>query len=135
MTRSVAATCASMLVALAATAEAEGYEEHDYLLSCSGCHRADGSGSRLVPSLRDMRALARVPGARAYWVQVPGAAQAPLSDARLAALMNWLVERFSGAAPSPRYTAREVGRLRLTPLRDPIAKRQALLAGTKTEPP
>lgn len=119
---------AACVLGLAATAEAEGYEEHDYLLSCSGCHRADGTGSRLVPSLRDMRALVRVPGAREYWVQVPGAAQAPLSDARLAALLNWLVERFAGEAPSPRYTAREVARLRRTPLRDPIAKRRALLA-------
>ena len=119
---------AALVLASAATAHADGYEEHDYLLSCSGCHRADGSGSRLVPSLHEMRELAGLPGARQYWVQVPGAAQAPLSNERLAALLNWLVERFTGTAPSPRYTAGEVERLRRAPLRDPIAKRRALLS-------
>ena len=62
-----------------------------------------------------------------YWIQVPGAAQAPLSAARLAALMNWLVERFTGKPPTPTYTANEVAQLRSTPLRDPIGKRKTLL--------
>lgn len=56
-------------------------------------------------------------------VQVPGAAQAPLSDARLAALMNWLIERFAGEKPDPPYTAAEVKQLRRSPLRNPLAKR------------
>ena len=86
----------------------------------------DGSGSRAVPSLQIMLELRDKPGARAYWVQVPGAAQAPLSDARLAALMNWLVERFAGQPPKPAYTAKEVGELRSTPLRDPIGRRQQM---------
>ncbi len=111
---------------LARPASAESYEEHDYLLNCAGCHRMDGSGSRAVPSLRGMRELSEMPGARAYWVRVPGAAQAPLTDARLAALMNWLVERFAGQKPSPAYTAEEVNRLRSTPLRDPIARRNEM---------
>jgi hypothetical protein len=57
----------------------------------------------------------------------PGAARAPLSAARLAALMNWLVERFTGKPPTPTYTANEVAQLRSTPLRDPIGKRKTLL--------
>ena len=65
-------------------------------------------------------------GARDYWVQVPGAAQAPLSNARLAALMNWLVERFAGKPPDPAYTAKEVGELRSAPLRDPIRRRKEI---------
>lgn len=106
-----------------ATAGADSLEEHDYILNCSGCHRMDGSGSSVVPSLHAMRTLADAPGARAYWVRVPGAAQAPLTDARLAALMNWLVTRFTGAPPDPPYTAREVAKLRSQPLRDPLAHR------------
>ena len=105
------------------TARADSYEEHDYILNCSGCHRMDGSGSTVVPSLQEMAELNGKPGAREYWIQVPGAAQAPLSNMRLAALMNWLVERFTGKRPKPAYTAKEVGDLRSTPLRDPIAKR------------
>lgn len=105
------------------TARADSYEEHDYILNCSGCHRMDGSGSSVVPSLRKMLELNAKPGAREYWVQVPGAAQAPLSNTRLAALMNWLVTRFTGKPPEPAYTANEVGQLRSAPLRDPIARR------------
>ena len=113
------------------TARADSYEEHDYILNCSGCHRADGSGSTVVPSLQKMPELNGRPGAREYWMQVPGAAQAPLSDARLAALMNWLVERFAGKRPKPEYTAKEVGQLRSTPLRDPVAKRSQLRATSR----
>ena len=119
----------AMLVAAAAsTAHAQGYEEHDYILNCSGCHREDGTGSRVVPSFENMTELARKPGARDYWIRVPGAAQAPLSDARLAALMNWLLKRFTGKTPEPPYTAKEVGKLRSKPLRNPIAKRKEIVA-------
>jgi len=105
---------------------AESYEEHDYILNCSGCHRMDGSGSRAVPSLHAMRDLVGKPGAREYWVRVPGPAQAPLSDARLAALMNWLVARFTGQRPEPAYTPEDVKQLRSKPLRDPIRKRNEI---------
>jgi mono/diheme cytochrome c family protein len=113
----------------ATTAHADGFEEHDYILNCSGCHRMDGTGSKVVPSFAGLRELAGKPGARDYWIRVPGAAQAPLSDERLAAMMNWLLERFSGNAPRPPYSATEVGRLRKKPLRDPIAERKRILAG------
>jgi cytochrome c553 len=111
---------------LAQPAAADSYEEHDYILNCSGCHRMDGSGSRTVPPLGAMPELRGKPGAREYWIRVPGAAQAPLSDARLAALMNWLVERFTGIPVEPAYTEGEVGRLRRNPLRDPIERRKAI---------
>lgn len=120
---------AAALLLATASARADSYQEHDYILNCSGCHRMDGSGSRAVPPLQIMLELRDKPGARAYWVQVPGAAQAPLSDARLAALMNWLVERFAGHPPKPAYTAKEVGELRGAPLRDPIGRRQQILTG------
>ena len=108
-------------------ARADSFEEHDYILNCSGCHRIDGVGSRAVPSLQAMPELSGKPGAREYWVQVPGAAQAPLSDERLAALMNWLVKRFTGRQPTPEYTADEVARLRSKPLRDPVGRRTEIL--------
>lgn len=115
------------ILLLTQSAAADSYEEHDYILNCSGCHRMDGSGSRTVPPLHAMPDLGGRPGAREYWIRVPGAAQAPLSDARLAALMNWLVERFTGETVAPAYTAEEVGRLRRAPLRDPIERRKAIL--------
>jgi len=115
-----------LFLAVSPTVRADSYEEHDYILNCSGCHRMDGSGSRTVPSLQEMPELGRNPRAREYWIRVPGAAQAPLSDARLAALMNWLVDRFTGTPPNPPYTSTEVRRLRSEPLRDPTATRNRL---------
>jgi mono/diheme cytochrome c family protein len=121
----LALTAAALLFATT-TVHADSYEEHDYILNCSGCHQIDGTGSRTVPSLHGMTELSGKPGAREYWVRVPGAAQAPLTNARLAALMNWLVERFTGTRPKPAYTAKEVERLRSTPLRDPVARRNKI---------
>lgn len=123
-----AALAALACLVVALPAQADSLVEHDYILNCAGCHRIDGGGSSAVPSLPAMRALAGKPGAREYWVQVPGAAQAPISDERLSALMSWLVERFAGAAPKPPYTAAEVARLRRTPLRDPLARRKEILS-------
>jgi cytochrome c551/c552 len=121
----LAVTIAALLLTTI-TARADSYEEHDYILNCSGCHRMDGSGSSVVPSFKKMPELDGKPGSREYWVQVPGAAQAPLSDTRLAALMNWLVHRFTGKHPDPPYTPSEVQHLRSTPLRDPIATRRRI---------
>ena len=73
----LAVTIATLLLTTI-TAHADSYEEHDYILNCSGCHRMDGSGSSVVPSFQKMPELDGKPGAREYWIQVPGAAQAPL---------------------------------------------------------
>jgi mono/diheme cytochrome c family protein len=105
----------------------------EFALNCQGCHRADGSGTPgSVPTLADSVArFLAVPGGRAYLVQVPGVAQAPLDDAALAAVVNWMLARFD-APHLPRdfrpYGAEEVGRLRQFPLVDVDKVRAALLA-------
>jgi hypothetical protein len=104
----------------------------DYALHCQGCHLQDGSATPgRVPALAAALALfARVPEGRAYLVRVPGVAQAPLDDAALAALLNWVLLRFDpGGVPadfSP-YRAEEVGRLRRMPLRDVEGERRRLV--------
>jgi hypothetical protein len=118
------------LAALAAPARAES-PELLYMLHCQGCHLPDGSGSPgSVPDLRG--SLARfllVPGGRAYLVGVPGSAQAPLEDAELAALLNWMIRRFGPAgiaAEAAPLDAAEVARSR-RPLADVAAVRASLL--------
>ena len=99
----------------------------DYLLHCSACHGPDGTGTPgVTPSLHGLASLADTPEGRRYLARVPGAAQAPLSDARLARLLNWVLARFGGGAPTPPYSGAEVGPLRRDPLRDPVAARAAL---------
>jgi mono/diheme cytochrome c family protein len=99
---------------------------HDYVLSCAGCHKLDGSGSARVPTLHGTGRLLARAGGRDYLLRVPGAAQAPLSDARLAALLNWTLAHFGGVAPLPPFSAEEVAAARATPLRDPRQARAAL---------
>jgi len=99
----------------------------DYVLNCSACHGLDGKGTPgVTPSLLDLGRLLQIPGGRSYLARVPGVSQAPLPDARLARLLNWVLERYSGAPPAPLYTAAEIGELRAFPLRDTRSARQAL---------
>ncbi len=122
----LAVWCVSLI---GAPAVAEVSPRHDYVLHCSGCHRADGTGAPDdIPSLIGIDRFLRSPEGRAYLIRAPGVAQAPVSDERLAALMNWVVVEFGADAPSPGYTAVEVGVWRARPLRDPTELRARLLA-------
>jgi hypothetical protein len=110
----------------------------DYMLECQGCHLPDGGGKPgAVPSLRDsMGRFLAVPGGRAFLVQVPGSATSPLSDARLAAVLNWMIREFGPAdvAASFRpYAADEVAAWREQPLVDVEKTRAALVAGMASD--
>jgi len=130
--RARAAAVALAALGLGASAGAESPDVL-YMLHCQGCHLPDGSGSPgHVPALAG--SLARflsVPGGRAFLVRVPGSASSPLSDAELAAVLNWMVARFGPPADAARatpYAADEVGRLRVAPLADVAAVRRDLVA-------
>ena len=61
----------------------------------------------------------QVQGGRDYLMRVPGVARAKLDDARLAAVLNWMLEVYGGDAVAPGfapYTANEVGAARRQPL-------------------
>lgn len=133
----IAAALASLTVGLAGAETpdpsapvSETPPSEHYILHCSGCHRLDGRGvPGTTPSLRDLAGLLAVPNGRAYLSRVPGVAQAPLGNAELARLLNWVLAEWSGAVPQPPYSATEVGALRRQPLRDPKTARAALLPG------
>lgn len=131
MSRAAALACLALL--LAAVAARAQDPRADYMLQCQGCHRADGAGSPgAVPDLRGSLArFASVPGGREYLVRVPGAAQAPLSDQRLAAVLDWMLREFgpaeaaAGLAP---YRAEEVARWRSEPYSEVQTVRRELLS-------
>lgn len=96
----------------------------DYLLQCAGCHRVDGTGlPPEVPSLVNTPGkLVATPAGREYLVRVPGAAQAPLSDAELAAVVNWVLREFNAATLPEDFaplSTREVAKARRKVLADP----------------
>jgi mono/diheme cytochrome c family protein len=104
----------------------------NFMMECQGCHAIDGSGNiSAIPALKNyMAKFLTVPGGREFLVQVPGAAQAPLSDAETAEVLNYLLKKFGPleiAQQYPPYTAEEVARLRKTPLTEVKQKRAALV--------
>lgn len=107
----------------------------DYQLKCQGCHRPDASGdAHSNPPMRGVVArFLGVPGGREFIGRVPGVATVDLPDDRLANLVNWTIYRFDPAhvpADFKPYTAAEIGRLRLHPLRlERAATRARLVAG------
>ena len=110
----------------------------DYTRWCQGCHRADGMGARgAVPQLRGFVGhFTHLPEGREFLARVPGVAYVPIDDARLAALLNWMLQTFSPAETAPDFTpfdAEEVARLRRRPLDEVEATRRELIAQLRAE--
>ena len=122
----------ALLVSLCSTAVQARDAASNYLMECQGCHAADGRGqNNVVPVLdKHMAKFLTVPGGREFLVQVPGAAQAPLSDAETAAVLNYMLNKFGPvdiAQRYPPYSSEEVARLRQTPVTEIKQKRAALV--------
>lgn len=104
----------------------------NYMTECQGCHLPDGSGmAGRVPSMKgEVQHFLAVPGGREFLVRVPGSANSKLSDADLAALLNWLLPKFGGLSQAgfAPYTPQEVAAYRAQRLIDVSATRQALVA-------
>ncbi len=76
------------------------------MIHCMGCHLVDGSGAPEagIPSFANrVGYYLTVSDGRPYLAQVPGAADSPLDDAALAAVLNWILERFGGVSLPERY--------------------------------
>src|SRR5262249_34699462 len=99
------------------------------LLHGAGCDRAGGGGRPpSVPSLAGP--LGRIVSSREgrdYLARVPGAAQAPISDDALAAVLNWVLLQFNRAT-LPRdfkpLRASEIAHSRARVLTDPLKLRR-----------
>ncbi len=102
----------------------------DYLLHCSGCHMPDGSGlAPVVPTLHEVIGrIVAAPEGRSYLVRVPGVAQAPISDRKLTAVLNWVLNEFSRATLPEDFeplSITEVARARKQVLADPLKFRRS----------
>jgi len=111
---------ATGLAASALTGAANASPAQDYMLYCMGCHGAEAQGvpGKVPPLAGALARFMRTSEGRNYVLRVPGAANSVLSDARLAAVLNWLTERY-GVPDEPRpapFTEVEVTRARRVPL-------------------
>lgn len=120
----------SLLLTAGLALSAGANPRFDYLLHCGGCHIEDGSGNPPeVPDLReDLAYMIGFDAGRAYLVQVPGSSQAPLSDASLASVLNWMIDTYYPqlGGDFERFSAEEVSRHRSVRLLDPKQARAAL---------
>lgn len=123
---------AALLVFCACPVWAAMEPKTHYMINCQGCHLADGSGQKgSVPSMKgQLHKFLEVPGGREFLIQVPGSANAPLNDAELAALLNWMLNSMSvdEEFKFQPYTESEVQALRKTLLVDVMNTRAALVS-------
>ena len=104
----------------------------NYILHCQGCHLVDGAGTAgKVPALKnEVGRFLHVPGGREFLIQVPGSSQSALTDAEIAAVLNWILETFSSgqlSADFVPYTKAEISRYRQPPLTNVSAVRANLM--------
>src|ERR1700745_3054108 len=103
----------------------------DYMLYCMWCHGAQEQGGpgKLPPPAGSPSLFMRTPEGRDYLLRVPGAANSALPDAQLAAVLNWLAERYPAPEPASitPFTAAEVARVRRIPLANVQARRREVL--------
>jgi mono/diheme cytochrome c family protein len=115
----------------------------DYTLYCMGCHgpQAEGVPGKIPPLAHALGRYMRTPEGRNYVLRVPGAANSALSDAQLAAVLNWLAQSFDAAEISSGvelFSVAEVTDVRHSPLPAVLAARRAVvrdLAATGSAPP
>jgi mono/diheme cytochrome c family protein len=126
------ALLAAFVISGLAAANAGESVEYLYQLHCSGCHGTDGVGSkvgRIPPFAGIVEYLATTPEGRLYLVRVPGVANAALSDAETANLLDYMLHRWGGhnvPIDTPDFTAEEVHRLRDVHVDDITAMRRKL---------
>ncbi len=103
------------------------------MLYCQGCHLSDGAGSLKaeVPKMKDyVGNFLKVLEGREYLVRVPGSANAPIGDEKLANLLNWILLMIAGESVpkgfTP-YTGKEVGVLRAKSLTNVVTLRSNLI--------
>lgn len=107
----------------------------NYVLRCAGCHGMEGLGTETggVPGFPgSVATLVNDDEGRTYVVHVPGVVGSSLSDAEIAAVMNYVIERW-GDTPAPAFTAEEVARRRAVAVPDVVAFRRTLTARLAAE--
>ena len=134
---------AAAMTSLGLDATAQANPQQDYILYCMGCHgpQAEGVPGKVPPLAHAIGRYMRTPEGRNYILRVPGAANSVLSDAQLAAVLNWLAQTFDGtelSASAPLFTPAEVTGIRHSPLSSVLATRREVvkaLEATGSAPP
>jgi cytochrome c553 len=134
-----AAAVACVVTAFVSMA-AQASPAQDYILNCMGCHgtQAEGVPGKVPPLANVLSRFMRTAAGRNYILRVPGAANSALSDAQLAAVLNWLAVTYDSPATNlTPFSSEEVSAVRRRPLISVLATRSAVvrsLAATGSAP-
>jgi hypothetical protein len=131
------ATLLAVMLAIACPCGASPAQ--DYMLYCMGCHGAEARGvpGKIPPLAGALPRFMRTPEGRNYVLRVPGAANTALSDAQLAAVLNWLAVTYAvpGDVPAVPFTPEEVAGARHTPLANVLETRGEVVRALATSGP
>lgn len=103
----------------------------NYILRCAGCHGVEGAGSPsagIPPFPGFVSALLSDDDGRTYVTHVPGVVGSSLTNAEIAAVLNYVNDAWSGSAPAAPFTEEEVRRRRAALVPDIVAYRRAIVA-------
>jgi mono/diheme cytochrome c family protein len=133
----------SVITLLLVSALAAASPSQDYVMNCRGCHGegAEGVPGKVPPLAHTLVQYMRSPAGRSYVLRVPGASNSMLSDAQLAAVLNWIAGNFGrdqlpDAAPA--FSVQEVAATRRMPMVSVQATRREVLkelAASGSAPP
>jgi mono/diheme cytochrome c family protein len=126
------AAAVAFAVAACVSVVAHASPAQDYMLNCMGCHgtAAQGVPGKVPPLANALSRFMRTPEGRNYVLRVPGAANSALSDAQLAAVLNWLAVTYDSSASANQlapFTSTEVSLLRHQPLISVLATRSQVV--------
>ena len=99
----------------------------NYQLRCAGCHGQDGMGvpaGGIPPFPKYVDGFFSTENSRLYLMHVPGINGASLTDREIAAVMNYVGERWGEPGARKPFTAEEVTALRARPVEDVVALRR-----------
>jgi len=106
-----------------------GIDFQEFMLVPAGDGPARCRLSPPPPLASSLALFMRSAEGRNYLLRVPGAANSVLTDAQLAAVLNWLAASYGapGEAPPVPFTVAEVTQVRRTPLPDVQARRREVI--------
>lgn len=101
----------------------------NYILHCAGCHGMQGLGTLeggIPPFPDSIGHIVSADIGRTYVMHVPGVISTDMSDAEIAAVMNYIIDEWSDGGPL--FTAEEVTRRRALTVGDVVAFRREVVA-------
>lgn len=128
MTRMLLTAALTCLTAAPLWSGEHGRARSDYILHCSGCHTLTGEGTVNggIPAFPDsIQHIAGLENGRTYMVHVPGVISNDMSDAEIAAVLNYILDQWGEG--ERHFSADEVTARRAQEIGDVVVYRRRVV--------